>query len=110
VIDLSIETRVQGAWTIVQVAGEVDLATAASLRDGVLAAAEGPANVAIDLTEVSFIDSSGLGAIVACLKRLRERGGDLTIVAPDDSAAAKLLALTGLDTALRRVVGHDALT
>jgi anti-anti-sigma regulatory factor len=38
--------------------------------------------------------------IVACLKRLRELGGDLALVSPPNSPPTKLLSLTGLDHAI----------
>jgi anti-anti-sigma factor len=53
--------------------------------------------VVVDLDGVSFIDSSGLGVLVACLKRLRERNGSFAVVAGGTSSLHKLLALTGLD-------------
>jgi anti-anti-sigma factor len=57
----------------------------------------GAPNVVVDLDGVSFIDSSGLGVLVACLKRLRERDGSFVVVARETSSLHKLLALTGLD-------------
>ena len=101
-IDLSLQTRSEGDWTVVTVEGELDLYTAPQLRERVLELSEeGRARVAIDLERVGFIDSSGLGVIVACLKRLRESGGDLAVVAPEASPLSKLLTLTGLDHAIR---------
>lgn len=85
-----------------EVAGELDLYTAPSFRETVLEAAEGvdPPRVIVDFQRLGFIDSSGLGAIVACLKHLRERGGELTLVAPGGSGLRRLLDLTGLDRVL----------
>lgn len=74
-------------------------------------AIEGGSNgVVIDISAVGFIDSTGLGALVGCLKRAREHGGSLTIVAPATSPLHKLLALTGLEDALpvRASVGDVA--
>jgi anti-anti-sigma factor len=55
------------------------------------------------------VDSSGLGAIVACLKHVRELGGELMLVAPDASPVAKLLSLTGLGPSIARVLTVDDL-
>jgi anti-anti-sigma factor len=55
------------------------------------------------------VDSSGLGAIVACLKHVRELGGELMLVAPDASPVAKLLSLTGLEPSIARVLTVDDL-
>ena len=69
-------TRTQGRWTVVEVAGELDLHTSPALRDQVLGLIEeGTGFLAIDLTKVDFMDSSSLGSLVACLKRLREHDG-----------------------------------
>jgi anti-sigma B factor antagonist len=101
-LDLSLDRRTHGSWVVVEVAGELDLYTAPSFRETVLEAADGvdPARVIVDFQRLGFIDSSGLGAIVACLKHLRERGGELTLVAPDGSGLRRLLDLTGLDRVL----------
>ena len=92
------------------VSGELDLATAPGLRERVREMdPNGSLKVALDLTEVGFVDSSGLGAIVACLKHVRELGGDLVLVAPDASPVAKLLNLTGLEPSIARVETVDDL-
>ena len=101
-MDLSLDRRSHGSWVVVEVAGELDLYTAPSFRETVLESANGvdPPRVIVDFQRLGFIDSSGLGAIVACLKHLRERGGELTLVAPDGSGLRRLLDLTGLDRVL----------
>ena len=101
-MDLSLDRGTHGSWVVVEVAGELDLYTAPSFRETVLEAAGGedPPRVIVDFQRLGFIDSSGLGAIVACLKHLRERGGELTLVAPDGSGLRRLLDLTGLDRVL----------
>jgi len=99
-----------GTWSVLAVAGELDLATAPGLRERVREMdPNGSLKVALDLTEVGFVDSSGLGAIVACLKHVRELGGDLVLVAPDASPVAKLLNLTGLEPSIARVETVDDL-
>jgi anti-sigma B factor antagonist len=101
-VDLSLARRTHGDWVVVEVGGELDLYTAPSFRDSVLeGASEGTLpKVIVDFHRLGFIDSSGLGAIVACLKNLRERGGELTLAAPEDSGLRRLLQLTGLDRVL----------
>ena len=101
-MDLSLDRRTHGVWAVVEVGGELDLYTAPSFRESILEAAEDgdPPRVIVDLHRLGFIDSSGLGAIVACLKHLRERGGELTLVAPEGSGLRRLLDLTGLDRVL----------
>jgi anti-sigma B factor antagonist len=105
-----IEGRTVGTWSVLAVSGELDLATAPSLRERVREMTPGgPLKVALDLTGVGFVDSSGLGAIVACLKHVRELGGDLVLVAPAASPVAKLLSLTGLEPSISRVQTVDDL-
>jgi anti-sigma B factor antagonist len=89
---------------VVSVRGELDLYTAPQLREAVLGLDAGsPPHVAVDLSDVGFIDSSGLGAIIACLKHVREQDGELALVTPEASPLTKLLALTGLDAAVPTV-------
>ena len=78
-LDLTLDRRTHGSWTVVEVGGELDLYTAPSFRESVLEAAgdHEPPKVIVDFSRLGFIDSSGLGAI-ACLKHLRERGGDMS--------------------------------
>ncbi len=56
---------------------------APELRQAVVSAvAEGARLVAVDLSDLDFLDSFGIGVIVGALKRLRQRGGDLAVVCP----------------------------
>ena len=77
---------------VVTLTGELDLSTVPALR-GCLAPLEG--RVIVDLRGVSFLDSSGIGALVAARKALSNRGGDLTLRAPS-SRVRRVLELTGL--------------
>jgi anti-sigma B factor antagonist len=61
----------------ISVAGELDVATAPLLIDAIAAVTHGP--VTIDLEEVGFIDSSGLGAVVAAHQRLAADGRRLHV-------------------------------
>ena len=54
----------------------------------------------VDLSDVRFIDSSGLGAIVEAHVRLRRERRQLAVVAPQGTAPAVLLDLAGLRTRL----------
>jgi anti-sigma B factor antagonist len=109
ILDLSLDRRTHGTWAVVDVGGELDLYTAPSFRESVLEAAgdTDPPKVIVDFRGLGFIDSSGLGAIVACLKHLRERGGDLALAAPEGSGLRRLLDLTGLDRVLTLYTSTD---
>ena len=81
---------------VVRVIGELDLATAPQLREVFSdLAALGGLHVTVDLSELAFIDSSGLSVLATGLKRLREGGGDLALRSPNP-AAMKTLEITGL--------------
>jgi anti-sigma B factor antagonist len=96
-MDLALENTTSGPWIVVRVEGELDLHTSPQLRDHVLASiGEPPIRIALDLTDVTFMDSSSLGMLVTCLKRVRERDGELMLVGVSGSPM-KVFALTGLD-------------
>lgn len=77
--------------------GELDIAGVGDFRAALSDVPSDPAHgVVVDLSSVSFIDSSGLGALVDLHNRLRRRNRQLAVVAPDGTAAAVLLNLAGL--------------
>ena len=82
---------------VITVSGEVDLASSPQLDDAIISALDSGAKaVAIDLTDVSFMDSSGLGVIVRGLKRCREAEIDLDLVITNERVL-KVFGITGLD-------------
>lgn len=81
--------------------GRINLVTAPELRREVQRVVEeGHARVALDLSAVEFIDSSGLGALVSGLKTARTAGGDLRLAAATDQVTS-VLRITNLDRILR---------
>src|SRR5689334_5279102 len=71
-----------GEWLMVTVNGEIDVHTGPALRDHLLSAfGHGEDTVIVDLAQVSFLDSSGLGVLVSAHKRARTTGEDLRIAA-----------------------------
>jgi anti-sigma B factor antagonist len=77
--------------------GELDLHASRSLGERLSAhvgAGVGGGDLILDLTTVSFIDSSALGALVLAEQRLGRQGRGLAVVAPKGSPAAELIALT----------------
>lgn len=57
----------------------LDAATVPAFRRAVAPGLATKAHVVLDLTHVAFVDSSGLGAILACLRELNATGGDLRL-------------------------------
>ena len=82
--------------TVLRVFGEVDVATAPTLRDPLLALASPNSSYGVvDMTEVSFIDSTGLSALVSAQKRLRREGVELRLVMTRPNLR-KVFDVTGL--------------
>jgi anti-sigma B factor antagonist len=96
-IELRLDSREEGDWTILDVKGEIDLYSSSTLREKIIQLVdEGRTRLIVNLTEVGFMDSSGLGVLVGALKRLTERGGKLVLACPEGSPL-KVLTITGLD-------------
>ncbi len=88
--------RPADAVAVVEVAGEVDLYTSPRLRDLLFDAIQGgAAHVVVDLADVSFIDSSGLGVLVSSARTLGSRDELITIVC-GPGVVARALEITGL--------------
>jgi anti-anti-sigma factor len=93
---LSLRVEDDAGRTFVTVAGEVDMESAAQLRS-CLRTLDG--NVVVDLAEVTFLDSSGIAALVNARKRLLDLGGTLMLRAPR-SNVREVIRITGLDELL----------
>ena len=82
---------------VIEVEGQVDLYSAPDLKERALNVVDrGNTRVIIDLSKVSFMDSTGLGVLIGMLKRLRETNGSLALVVTDYDIE-RLFELTGLD-------------
>lgn len=83
---------------VVTARGEVDVSTAPALRAELMSIPEDTARVVVDLSEVTFLDSTGLGVLIAAMKRLRdnETGGQLHLVVTRPHIQ-KVLEVTGLN-------------
>ena len=81
------------------ISGEIDLYTAPRLHSelGAVLADGMPTRVVIDMSGVEFCDSTGMNVLLSCLRRVRERGGELEIASPKP-AVRKILQVTGLDS------------
>lgn len=89
-------TRVSGPFTVVEVSGEIDVATAHLLAEHLDAATSGPGpDVLVDLRYVDFFDCSGLRVLCRADRRARERDGRLRVVS-DHPRVLRLLRASGL--------------
>lgn len=95
-MDLSLDTRSAAGWTVVAVAGEIDVYTAPNLRDRLVGlVGAGHYNLVVDLEGVDFLDSTGLGVLVGALKRVRAHQGSLRLVCTQERLL-KVFRITGL--------------
>ena len=89
-----------GDCAVLRVAGEIDVYTAPRLREGMLdLVAKGAVHLLVDLKGVTFLDSTGLGLFVGCLRRVRAHDGSLTLVISAEPIL-RVFRITGLSSVL----------
>lgn len=84
-----------GTYTLCRPIGELDAYTVGQFREALAEIASFP-RVLIDLSEVPFMDSAGLGALIGGIRRAREADGEVT-VACSRPTLTRLLHTTGFD-------------
>ena len=95
-MDLSLASRTEGDKTVVSVGGEIDVYTAPKLREQIVQLVEdGQYHLVIDMEDVEFLDSTGLGVLVGGLKRVRAHDGTLRLVCTQERIL-KIFRITGL--------------
>lgn len=87
-----------GDIMLVRVRGEIDHHTAAVIRNGIDSALfeKRPRRLVLDMSAVTFMDSSGLGLIMGRLSVARELGGELTVKNPSE-AIDRIIRLAGME-------------
>ena len=94
---LQISMQLDDGAAVVRTAGELDASTAPQLRDCFEELFRSDCRqVVVNMGELAFIDSTGLGVMVAALKRFRSAGGSLSVTEPRPQIR-KVLELTSLD-------------
>ncbi|MEU8031541.1 STAS domain-containing protein [Streptomyces sp. NPDC049099] len=77
----------QGEWAVLRVSGELDLMTSPVLRQRVHdVVADGHHSLVVDLSDVFFCDSSGVGVLIAARRLIRSCQGSLRLILPDRGA------------------------
>jgi anti-sigma B factor antagonist len=95
--DLDLKVEDTEAGQLIHVCGELDLASAPQLSEALsAAAAQGTLPVTLDLSKVTFIDSSALRALVLAGRELTEQGRTLQI-GPRSEMVNRVLSMTSLD-------------
>jgi anti-anti-sigma factor len=99
-IDWDLQVHYSGDRAVLRVRGELDLETAPRLLAQVERQLRArPTKMIIDLADVAFIDSSGLGTLVACWRRTQQEAAEFAIHNPREDVALSL-EITGLDQIL----------
>ena len=96
---LTVEVRREGTSATAVAAGELDMTTMGELRAAATEARAGADKLVLDLRRLTFIDSSGLGALVE-LRGEAERGGVGFVVEASDGPVRSALESTGLNDLL----------
>src|SRR5207245_9653395 len=95
-VSLDVESRqTDSGVTVLAPTGRLDVAGAPALKDAVSEAMKsGKPRLVIDMEGVSFVDSSGLGSVVAALKHLRSSQGALRLVVANHGGRVVLRVAT----------------
>lgn len=101
--------KIEPDVAIIRGDGKLNMVSAPQLRESVRRSiSDGNARIVVDLSAITFMDSSGLGALVGCLKSARQAGGDLRIAAPSKQVTM-VLQLSNLDRVLAKFdTAYDA--
>ena len=93
--------RNEGAWTVFDVRGDIDVYSSPALRHQILDRIERGSNrIIIDLEHVDFLDSAGVSAMINGLRLASNHDGTLVLVQPGDQLR-RMLKLTNLDQVLQ---------
>ncbi len=94
--NLRIEVADTTSPTTVVLTGEIDVSTSNRVREALIAISNsGETSVVVDMTNVTFMDSTGLAALVGPLKRFRSLNGQIVLRSPS-KGVLKVLEITGL--------------
>jgi len=97
----ALTVRPVGDRWVVEASGDLDVASSAGLRRTLHElVVDGCVHLVLDLRDVGFLDSSGLGVLVAAQRKARAFRGSLVLVV-DEGPVSRVLELTGLDRVLR---------
>lgn len=99
--------EVKDSYAEIRAAGRLNMVAAPQLREFVAdVVASGSPRIVVNLAETAFMDSSGLGALIGCLKAARQAGGDLRIAAAQPQVKM-VLELTSMDRVLMPYASAD---
>jgi anti-sigma B factor antagonist len=93
---MAFELRSQGDTTIVALSGDIDLDSSPQVRDVLLSSVGEKRGVLVEMSGVSYIDSSGIASLVEAYQSARRGSTPFALVAVSD-AARRVLELARLD-------------
>jgi len=97
-VDFSLTQQTVGDYPVLTVHGEADMYSAPALQDALSSLLDaGGRAVVVDLTQVVFLDSTGLGVLVSARTRATENDQRLPVVC-EDGRILKLFRITGLES------------
>jgi anti-anti-sigma factor len=100
---LEVTTQDSGGQVTISLKGELDLSSVGKVQEALRRVeAEGPALLILDLSNLTFLDSTGLRAVVTADERARENGRRLVVVRGPD-AVQRVFAITRLEERLEMV-------
>ena len=100
----AIDVAEQGERTLLNLSGELDLATVGELEAALTSRLEAGESVVVDLRGLAFMDSSGVRALVAAHQSAQDGAGSLVIVrAPRGTEVDRVIDVSGIATALGMV-------
>lgn len=95
-MDLKLEHYTKDGLDILDVGGEIDVYSAPNLREALIdLVGDGKYQIVVNMEQVDFLDSTGLGVLVGGLKRVRAHEGSLGLVC-DKERILKIFRITGL--------------
>ena len=98
--DFTMTVSKEGNETVVTLSGDVDVYTSARLRERLLDLIHhARPRLVIDLANLDFVDSTGLGMLVAVAERVRRAGGEMALRSPTASTR-RVIEITGLGRVL----------
>lgn len=97
-----------GAWPVVRLRGEIDLANVQALsKVAEDAVTNHDAGLVVDLSGVTFLDSTGLRLLFRLARRLGDRQQSLRLVVPEGARIARVLDLAGVGTVAEVLHAYD---
>jgi anti-sigma B factor antagonist len=103
-MSLDVTTEARDGITLVVLSGELDIYTVSTFRTDLETVDPATSSLVLDLSDVTLLDSSGLGALVSLLNRARAGDGQLGLICPQ-RRIRRVFEITGLRKAF--VFGDD---